>query len=55
MIPSGTRGVAGGLAMANNGSGWDTVLELDDAQPTGEVPVGDHGTVPLDLPSFLDR
>lgn len=28
---------------------WERVLRLDDATPAGEVVVGAHGTVPLDL------
>lgn len=39
--------------MTNNGGGWDLLLELDDQQPTGEVVVGDHGTVPLDLDALI--
>lgn len=28
---------------------WERLLRLDDASPTGEVVVGGHGTVPVDL------
>ncbi|MFB9311608.1 Uma2 family endonuclease [Nocardioides plantarum] len=31
------------------GGDWERVLRLDEATPTGEVVVGAHGTVPLDL------
>lgn len=41
------------IVLVNNGSGWDTYLELDDDHPTGEVVVGEHGTVPLDLVALL--
>lgn len=36
--------------------GWDVLLELDDAAPTGSVPVGvdaAHGVVELDLDALL--
>jgi Uma2 family endonuclease len=32
---------------------WELLLHLDDAQPTGEVTVGAHGVVPLDLAWIL--
>ena len=32
---------------------WEALLRLDENQPTGEVAVGDHGVVPLDLPRIL--
>ncbi len=32
---------------------WEALLRLDEHQPTGEVAVGDHGVVPLDLPRIL--
>lgn len=34
---------------ANNGAGWDVLLELGQDHPTGSVTVGTHGTVELDL------
>jgi Uma2 family endonuclease len=34
---------------------WEPLLRLDDQQPTGEVAVGDHGVVPLDLVAILPR
>ncbi len=40
--------------MPNNGGGWDLLLELDDQRPTGEVVVGDYGTVPLDLAALIE-
>lgn len=40
--------------MTNTGGGWDLLLELDDQQPTGEVKVGDYGTVPLDLTALIE-
>lgn len=33
--------------------GWDIEMVLDDDEPTGEVTVGDHGTVRLDLVALL--
>ena len=39
--------------LANAEHEWTPLLELSDANPTGEVAVGDHGTVPLDLPTIL--
>lgn len=39
--------------LGNNGHGWDSLLELDDDQPTGSVAVGDHGVVDLDLDDLL--
>jgi Uma2 family endonuclease len=33
--------------------GWDVVLDLDEAHPTGTVAVGDHGEVALDLDALL--
>jgi Uma2 family endonuclease len=32
---------------------WDIVLELDADHPRGEVPVGEHGVVTLDLDELL--
>jgi len=33
--------------------GWEIVLELDETHPTGEVTVGEHGVVPIDLATLL--
>ena len=45
---------AGSLtAYANNGAGWDVLLELDETHPQGRVDIGDHGPVELDLVSIL--
>jgi len=33
--------------------GWDLLLHLDETHPVGEVAVGDHGVVPLDLATLL--
>ena len=36
--------------LQNVDGGWGlTLLDLDDAQPTGEVAVGEHGSVSVDL------
>lgn len=32
---------------------WEPLLRLDDQHPTGEVTVGEHGVVPLDLNAIL--
>ena len=40
-------------AYANNGAGWDVLLELDETHPQGTVDVKDHGPVELDLVSIL--
>jgi Uma2 family endonuclease len=32
---------------------WELLLHLDDDHPTGEVAVGEHGVVPLDLTAIL--
>ena len=32
---------------------WEILLDLDVDHPTGEVQVGDHGTVPLDLTAIM--
>ena len=40
-------------AYANNGAGWDVLLELDETHPQGTVDVEDHGPVELDLVSVL--
>jgi Uma2 family endonuclease len=32
---------------------WEPLLRLDDDHPTGEVAVGEHGVVPLDLTAIL--
>lgn len=37
----------------DNGRGWDVVLDLDDASPSGGVVVGEHGRVELDLDTLL--
>jgi len=37
----------------NRGGGWDLLLHLDEPHPAGEVAVGDHGVVPLDLTTLL--
>lgn len=37
-----------------DGDGWETLLELDDTRPRGEVSVGEHGAVALDLEDLLD-
>ena len=42
------------VAFDNAGAGWDVALRLDDAEPTGEVEVTGHGTVPLDVRALLD-
>jgi Uma2 family endonuclease len=42
------------IVMVNNGDGWDFMLELTDESPTGEVAVGEFGTVELDLAALLD-
>lgn len=33
---------------------WEPLLRLDEHAPTGEVTVGEHGVVPLDLAAVLD-
>jgi len=38
-----------------NGTGWDVLLELTDAEPAGEVQVVEHGTVALDLRTIITR
>jgi Uma2 family endonuclease len=40
-------------ARCNAGEGWDTILELDEKTPRGEVTVADLGTVALDLDQLL--
>jgi Uma2 family endonuclease len=42
------------IVLGNAGSGWETLALLDDATPTAEVVVGDHGTVEIDLAHILD-
>ncbi|RNL60435.1 Uma2 family endonuclease [Nocardioides marmoriginsengisoli] len=37
----------------NRDGGWDLLLHLDDDDPVGDVVVGDHGTVQLDLRDLL--
>ncbi|WGX95556.1 Uma2 family endonuclease [Nocardioides sp. L-11A] len=32
---------------------WELLATVDGAHPTADVPVGDHGTVPLDLAAVL--
>lgn len=39
----------------NADDGWTVVLELDADQPCGEVTVGAHGTVSLDIDELLVR
>lgn len=39
----------------NTGDGWDVLLELDSGHPHGEVIVGEHGVVCVDLVALLDR
>ncbi len=39
--------------LANAGDAWEPLLHLDDEHPTGEVAVGEHGTVPVDLGALL--
>ena len=42
------------LEVFENADGrWEPLLRLDDEHPTGEVAVGDHGVVPLDLNAIL--
>lgn len=38
---------------ANNGDGWDLLIELDAERPRGEVTVGEYGVVVLDLDDLL--
>ena len=38
---------------ANVDGGWDLLLHLDDDHPTGDVVVGDHGSVAVDLTTLL--
>lgn len=40
---------------ADRDGSWETLLELDAEHPVGEVAVGEHGQVPLDLGALLDR
>lgn len=40
-------------ASPNDPGAWDIVLELDVDHPRGEVAVGDHGVVALDLDELL--
>ena len=39
--------------LGNNGTGWDVLLDLDPDRPKGEVAVGEHGTVQLDLEALF--
>lgn len=39
---------------ANVDGRWELVARVDEHRPTGEVVVGEHGTVPLDLAHLLD-
>ncbi len=39
--------------LVNATDGWEPLLRLDDEQPVGEVVVGAHGTVPVDLRDLL--
>ena len=41
------------VAFANNGHGWDRLLDLDDEHPTGMVTVGEWGQVDLALTDLL--
>ena len=41
------------VAFANSGNGWDPLLRLDDARPSGVVAVGQHGEVAIDLEALL--
>jgi Uma2 family endonuclease len=42
------------LEVFSNADGrWEPLLRLDEQHPTGEVTVGDHGVVPLDLTWIL--
>jgi Uma2 family endonuclease len=42
------------LEVFSNADGhWEPLLRLDEQHPTGEVPVGEHGVVPLDLAWIL--
>lgn len=38
---------------ANRDGAWDLLLHLDESSPEGEVVVGEHGTVPIDLREVL--
>ncbi len=40
-------------AEADDGREWEILLTLDDDSPTGEVQVGEVGTVPLDLAAIM--
>ncbi len=39
--------------LANAERAWETLFRLDDATTTGEVPVGDHGSVSIDLAEII--
>jgi Uma2 family endonuclease len=39
--------------LRNVDGAWEELLRLDEAHPTGEVTVADHGTVPVDLRPLL--
>jgi Uma2 family endonuclease len=39
--------------LVNAGGSWELLLHLDDAHPTGEVAVGPHGEVAIDLAAIL--
>lgn len=39
--------------LVSSGGGWEIALELDGGRPRGDVAIGDHGTVVLDLPVLL--
>ncbi len=38
---------------ANVDGGWQTLVHLDDDHPTGEIAVGEHGTVAVDVRTLL--
>ena len=39
--------------LGNNGAGWDVLLDLDADRPQGEVAVGEHGVVRLDVEALF--
>lgn len=39
--------------LGNDGTGWDVLLDLDHDRPKGEVAVGEHGVVQLDLDALF--
>ena len=42
-------------AYGNVDGQWEPLLHLDEDHPRGDVTVGDHGVVPLDLSAILPR